>query len=195
MWGTEKKEGAAWRPGAHHIQRVRRERSLETRRRKRSPVWLAISLRRPPGRSWRPCSSSASSCTRERAGFSGRGGTPDFTPGPIIQKYLADFADHFGVTPRIRFDTEVTDIAERSGPGGGWTITSRNGGAERRDDFDWIVVCIGLYSHVRCGGAVSRFARGGLGWARSGRPRCRLILSAPVAIPWPRDGPTAAIMP
>jgi len=41
---------------------------------------------------------------------------PDFTPGPRIQAYLEDYADHFGVTPRIRFDAEVTRIAERAAP-------------------------------------------------------------------------------
>ena len=75
-------------------------------------------------------------------------GTPDFTPGPIMQRYLADFADHFGVTPRIRFDTEATEIAERGGPGAGWTIAWRRGGEQGRDDFDLVVVCIGLFSHL-----------------------------------------------
>ena len=75
-------------------------------------------------------------------------GTPDFTPGPIILKYLADFADHFGVTPHIRFDTAVTGIAERNGPGAGWTIASRTGDEARQDDFDLVVVCIGLYSNI-----------------------------------------------
>ena len=42
--------------------------------------------------------------------------SPDFAPGPVIQGYLADYANHFGVTPRIRFGSEVTNIAERDGP-------------------------------------------------------------------------------
>ena len=75
-------------------------------------------------------------------------GTPDSTPGPIVQKYLDDFADHFGVTPNIRFETEVTEIAERDGPGSGWAIAWRCGGEQGRDDFDLVVVCIGLFSHL-----------------------------------------------
>ena len=75
-------------------------------------------------------------------------GTPDFTPGPIIQKYLEDYADHFAITPRIRFDAGVTNVAERDGPGSGWTVTWNDGDGERRDDFDMVVVCIGLYSHL-----------------------------------------------
>ena len=45
--------------------------------------------------------------------------TPDFTPGPIIQKYLEDFAAHFAITPRIRFNIDVTGIAERDGADSG----------------------------------------------------------------------------
>ena len=74
--------------------------------------------------------------------------TPNFTPGPILQKYLIDFAEHFGITPRIRFGATVTTVAERDGPDSGWTITSTDGNAETQDQFDIVVVCIGLYSNV-----------------------------------------------
>lgn len=73
-------------------------------------------------------------------------GTPDFAAGPIVQKYLVDFANHFGVTPHIRFNTEVTSVVERNGPGTGWILTSRTGERVRQDEFDLVVVCIGLYS-------------------------------------------------
>jgi dimethylaniline monooxygenase (N-oxide forming) len=72
--------------------------------------------------------------------------SPDFACGPFIQRYLEDYADHFGVTPHIRFNAEVTSIAERAGPGSGWTVTWENGGAAHSDEFDMVVVCIGLYS-------------------------------------------------
>lgn len=75
-------------------------------------------------------------------------GTPNFTPGPIIQSYLGDFADHFGVTPHIRFDTAVKTIAEANGPDSGWVVTSVHDGQEEQDRFDLVVVCIGLYSNV-----------------------------------------------
>ena len=75
-------------------------------------------------------------------------GTPNFTPGPIIQKYLSDFAEHFGITSHIRFDTTVTDIAERDGPGSGWIITSKYDNQQKRDEFDLVIICIGLYSNV-----------------------------------------------
>ena len=74
--------------------------------------------------------------------------TPSFTPGPIIQKYLEDYAEHFAITPCIRFNTDVTNIAERDGPDSGWTVTWQESGGEAQSDaFDMIVVCIGLYSN------------------------------------------------
>ena len=74
-------------------------------------------------------------------------GTPDFTPGPTIQKYLTDFAEHFDISPHIRFDCEVIGLEEKNGPDSGWIITSRNGDQDQQDTFDLVVVCIGLYSN------------------------------------------------
>ena len=73
-------------------------------------------------------------------------GTPDFTPGPIIHKYLHDFADHHGISTRIRFNTQVTNLAAADTADGGWTITSENDGSIDEDHFDLVVICIGLYS-------------------------------------------------
>lgn len=75
-------------------------------------------------------------------------GTPDFTPGPIIEKYLAEFSDHFGITPHIEFNTKVTNIAEGKSPKTGWIIESTCNNKEKTETFDLVVVCIGLYSNV-----------------------------------------------
>ena len=75
-------------------------------------------------------------------------GTPDFTPGPIIQKYLEDYADHFEITPCIRFDAEVVRVEQIEGAGGGWTVTSHKDGETRKDAYDLVVICIGLYSNL-----------------------------------------------
>lgn len=72
---------------------------------------------------------------------------PDFTPGPIVQKYLEEYAKHFGVWPVIRFSTTVSNVRERTGDEPGWIITSTDGGTIREDEFDLVVVCIGLYSN------------------------------------------------
>ena len=75
-------------------------------------------------------------------------GTPNFAPGPIIAKYLSDFSDHFGITSHIKYDTTVTDITKRNGLGSAWTITSKYNDEETEQEFDLVVICIGLYSNL-----------------------------------------------
>ncbi len=75
-------------------------------------------------------------------------GTPNFTPGPIIQKYLNDYADNFEITPKIRFNTRVTSLAEDHSIAAGWTLTSENESQTNAENFDLVVICIGLYSNT-----------------------------------------------
>ena len=75
-------------------------------------------------------------------------GTPDFTPGPIIQEYLQAYADHFEITPRIRFITQITRLAETESAEGGWDITVENTTGVDQEMFDRVVICIGLYSNL-----------------------------------------------
>lgn len=72
--------------------------------------------------------------------------TPDFTPGPVIQRYLEDYARRFGVWDGIRFGTSVTEVREPTEDGGSWTIVSERAGSRREDAFDMLVVATGLYS-------------------------------------------------
>jgi len=74
--------------------------------------------------------------------------TADFTPGPVIQKYLEGYARHFGVWPHIHFKTQVTKIQERGGDKPGWVIRVSDNGAQSDQEFDLVVVCIGLYSNT-----------------------------------------------
>jgi len=74
--------------------------------------------------------------------------TPDFTPGPVIQKYLEDYAKHFGVWPRIHFKTPVIQIQKRKGDKPGWLICVNDNGIRCNQEFDLVVVCIGLYSNI-----------------------------------------------
>jgi dimethylaniline monooxygenase (N-oxide forming) len=73
-------------------------------------------------------------------------GVPDFTPGPVIQKYLEDYAKHFGVWPNIMFNTSVVDMQQRAGAEHGWVVTYDEAGVQGQDDFDLVVVCTGLFS-------------------------------------------------
>jgi len=73
-------------------------------------------------------------------------GTQDFTPGPIIQKYLHDYADHHEISSSIRFNTRVTSLAETDSSDAGWTLTSENEHETNEEHFDQVVICVGLYS-------------------------------------------------
>jgi len=73
--------------------------------------------------------------------------TPDFTPGPVFQRYLEDFADHFDVRRHIRLSTRVVGVEPIDGGRSGWRIDCKgedDAGASER--FDGLVVATGLYS-------------------------------------------------
>ncbi|MCK5363825.1 MAG: NAD(P)/FAD-dependent oxidoreductase, partial [Gammaproteobacteria bacterium] len=74
--------------------------------------------------------------------------TPDFTPGPVFQQYLEDYADRFGVRPCLRLGAKVTGLRRRGGEGAGWTMEVEQGGASSQEDFDLVVVATGLYSET-----------------------------------------------
>ena len=72
---------------------------------------------------------------------------PDFTPGPIIQRYLEDYARQFGLWPHLRFGAEVTALRQ-DGSGTGWHLSYIENGSNHEAQFDLVVVCIGLYSNT-----------------------------------------------
>jgi len=74
-------------------------------------------------------------------------GTPDFTPGPLFQRYMEDYAAHFGVTPHIRLNSDVAAVRPRQDGRPGWALLVRDKGGEREEDFDLLVVAVGLYSN------------------------------------------------
>ena len=73
---------------------------------------------------------------------------PNFTPGPVLQRYLEDYAGHFGVLPHIQFNSIVANIEERAAGSSGWTVSYDQAGVRHQIDFDLVVVCVGLYSNV-----------------------------------------------
>jgi dimethylaniline monooxygenase (N-oxide forming) len=73
--------------------------------------------------------------------------TPQFTPGPVMQQYLENYADQFGVRDCIRLGVVVEDVrsaADRSG----WSVEFSKAGSQDRECYDIVVVCVGLYSNI-----------------------------------------------
>lgn len=75
---------------------------------------------------------------------------PDWPSGEQVQAYLAAYADRFGVTPRLRLGIRVDHAAPR-GDGRGWhvratSVSGPDAGRAETHDFDWLVVCNGVFS-------------------------------------------------
>jgi dimethylaniline monooxygenase (N-oxide forming) len=71
--------------------------------------------------------------------------TDDFPSAPQIRAYLESYAERFGVAARIRFGTEVVRVA-RAEDGARWETTVRASGRAERLEFDFVVVCNGVFS-------------------------------------------------
>jgi dimethylaniline monooxygenase (N-oxide forming) len=74
--------------------------------------------------------------------------TPNFTPGPIFQRYLEIYADHFKIRPLIRLRARVARLEPRVDGRPGWAMTIDEGGRTRGEDFDLVVIATGLYSNI-----------------------------------------------
>lgn len=72
---------------------------------------------------------------------------PRFPGHGCVRRYLENFAEHFALTPLIRFHTEVTAV--RPAEDGGWTVESVTANAIRHESFDAIAVCNGHYAEPR----------------------------------------------
>ncbi|MEE8511433.1 MAG: FAD-dependent oxidoreductase [Acidiferrobacterales bacterium] len=75
-------------------------------------------------------------------------GTPNFTPGPVFQQYLEDYADYFEIRSRIRLRAQLVALAPRTDGAPGWTVSVEEDGRTRQEDFDMIVIATGLYSNI-----------------------------------------------
>ncbi|HEX8245340.1 MAG TPA: NAD(P)-binding protein, partial [Longimicrobium sp.] len=72
---------------------------------------------------------------------------PEWPAGEQVQAYLAAYADRFGVTPRLRLRTRLTDATPRADGHAGWRLRVQDAsGAAETHEFDWLVVANGVFS-------------------------------------------------
>jgi dimethylaniline monooxygenase (N-oxide forming) len=72
----------------------------------------------------------------------------NFTPGPFYQAYMVSYAEHFGILSHVRFDATVIGLSERAEGMPGWRVAYRDSRGQSAEDFDFVVVGIGLYSET-----------------------------------------------
>ncbi|WP_225010437.1 flavin-containing monooxygenase [Novosphingobium percolationis] len=70
---------------------------------------------------------------------------PEWPTGAQMQAYLQSYADHFGVTPHIRFSHQVlnaTPLARNQG----WELEIEGASGRERLRCDWLIACNGIFS-------------------------------------------------
>ena len=72
--------------------------------------------------------------------------TPQFTPGPDLQRYLEDYVHHFGLVDLIKLSTRVTCIEEDEKAG--WRVLFEDSDGKGAAAYDLVVICVGLYSNI-----------------------------------------------
>jgi cation diffusion facilitator CzcD-associated flavoprotein CzcO len=77
---------------------------------------------------------------------------PDWPSAEEIRTYLTSYAKHFRVIDKIRFQTEVISVSQKSGTDPKWVVTVKSTDAnykqiqEESYEFDFIFVCNGIFS-------------------------------------------------
>lgn len=73
---------------------------------------------------------------------------PEWPSGEQVGAYLESYANHFGVSERIQFNTEVIGLNAIEDGYKGWTLTSRtSNGNTATSYFDFVVICNGV-NHI-----------------------------------------------
>ena len=77
---------------------------------------------------------------------------PNYVHHSKFLEYLRMYADHFRLEQYIRFETEVVSVEEHPGGGGRWRVmttkTTDLGGDSATEEFDAVMVCVGVNSHA-----------------------------------------------
>ncbi|BAY82843.1 dimethylaniline monooxygenase [Calothrix parasitica NIES-267] len=74
---------------------------------------------------------------------------PEWPNGEQVRKYLQSYADHFGVSERIIFQAEVTDIYRKTEEAlwvVSFKINNQDKVKEQKQEFDFVLVCNGIFN-------------------------------------------------
>ncbi|MGB3654325.1 MAG: FAD-dependent oxidoreductase, partial [Rivularia sp. (in: cyanobacteria)] len=71
---------------------------------------------------------------------------PEWPSGEQVRRYLQSYADNFGVSERIYFQTEVIDISRKTGEKEVWVVSIKKGDRqiEEKHEFDFVLICNGV---------------------------------------------------
>ena len=67
-------------------------------------------------------------------------------PGEVVQDYLFKYAEKFGISDKIRYQSSVLTAEHQDGPEGGWVLTVRSKSDESKLVAKKLVVATGLTS-------------------------------------------------
>ncbi|AFY57831.1 putative flavoprotein involved in K+ transport [Rivularia sp. PCC 7116] len=75
---------------------------------------------------------------------------PQWPNGEQVRAYLQSYADNFGVSERIRFQANVTDISRKTGEEALWVVSFKinheDEVKEQKQEFDFVLVCNGVFN-------------------------------------------------
>lgn len=69
---------------------------------------------------------------------------PEWPSGAQVQTYLESYAEHFGITPHIRFRSTL--VSANPAGSDGWTLTVAGPEGTMSRSCDWLIVCNGIFS-------------------------------------------------
>lgn len=70
---------------------------------------------------------------------------PEWPSGEQMQAYFESYVAHFELGPLVQLSAPVL-AAQPAGKGGGWDVTALIGGVETTSQFDFLIVCNGIFS-------------------------------------------------
>lgn len=94
------------------------------------------------GSTWEGMQTNISHYTNMFSDFPWKEGSQDFPTQEEVYHYLVDYADHFKINPHLALSTEVKKVQQKEK----WTIEYVQDGISQSQEFDYVIVCSGIFS-------------------------------------------------